>query len=52
MNVVLLKKMSEIIDPMCFLCREHERSEVAHGVRIGSKRKISWRLATDTCSMR
>ena len=35
MNGVPLEKMDEIINPVCFLCREHERSGFVHGVRIG-----------------
>ena len=35
MNGVPLEKMDEIINPVCFLCREHERSGFVHGVQIG-----------------
>ena len=35
MNGVPLEKMDEIINPVCFLCREHERSGFEHGVQIG-----------------
>ena len=35
MNGVPLEKMDEIINPLCFLCREHERSGFEHGVQIG-----------------
>ena len=35
MNGVSLEKMDEIINPVCFLCREHERSGFEHGVQIG-----------------
>ena len=35
MNGVPLEKMDEIINPVCFLFREHERSGFVHGVRIG-----------------
>ena len=35
MNGAPLEKMDEIINPVCFLCREHERSGFVHGVRIG-----------------
>ena len=35
MNGVPLEKMDEIINPVCFLCREHERSRFVHGVQIG-----------------
>ena len=35
MNGVPLEKMDEIINPVCFLCREHERSGFVQGVQIG-----------------
>ena len=35
MNRVPLERMDEIINPVCFLCREHERSGFVHGVQIG-----------------
>lgn len=35
MNGVPLEKMDEIINPVCSLCRDHERSGFVHGVRIG-----------------
>ena len=35
MNGVPLEKMDEIINPVCFLCREHERLGFVHGVQIG-----------------
>lgn len=35
MNGMPLEKMDEIINPVCFLCREHERSGFVHGVRVG-----------------
>ena len=35
MNGVPLEKMDEIINPVCFLRREHERSGFVHGVQIG-----------------
>ena len=35
MNGVPLEKMDEIINPVCFLCRDHERSGFVHGVQIG-----------------
>ena len=35
MNGVPLEKMDEIINPVCFLCREHEWSGFEHGVQIG-----------------
>lgn len=35
MNGMPLEKMDEIINPVCFLCREHERSGFVHGVQVG-----------------
>lgn len=35
MNGVPLEKMDEIINPVCSLCRDHERSGFVHGVQIG-----------------
>ena len=35
MSGVPLEKMDEIINPVFFLCREHERSGFVHGVQIG-----------------
>ena len=35
MNGAPLEKMDEIINPVCFLCREHEWSGFEHGVQIG-----------------
>ena len=35
MNGVPLEKMDEIINPVCALCRDHERSGFVHGVQIG-----------------
>ena len=35
MNGVPLERMDAIINPVCFLCREHERSGFVHGVQIG-----------------
>lgn len=35
MNGVPLEKMDEIINPVCFLCRKHERLGFVHGVQIG-----------------
>ena len=43
MNGVPLEKMDEIINPVCFLCREHERSGFVHGVQIGVL--LAWELA-------
>ena len=38
MNGVPLEKMDEIINPVCFLCREHERLGFVPGVQIGMLR--------------
>ena len=35
MNGMPLREMDEIINPVCSLCRDHERSGFVHGVRIG-----------------
>lgn len=35
MNGVPLQEMDEIINPVCSLCRDHERSGFVHGVQIG-----------------
>lgn len=35
MNGVPLERMDEIINPVCFLSREHELSGFVHGVQIG-----------------
>ena len=35
MNGVPPERMDAIINPVCFLCREHERSGFVHGVQIG-----------------
>ena len=35
MNGMPLREMDQIIDPVCRLCREHERTGFSEGVRIG-----------------
>ena len=35
MNGMPLREIDEIINPVCTLCRDHERSGFVHGVRIG-----------------
>jgi hypothetical protein len=35
MNGMPLREMDQIIDPVCTLCREHERTGFSEGVRIG-----------------
>ena len=35
MNGMPLREMDKIIDPVGTLCRDHERSGVIHGVKVG-----------------
>ncbi|MBQ8241674.1 MAG: hypothetical protein IJZ38_12750 [Bacteroides sp.] len=35
MNGMNLREMDQILDPVCTLCRDHERAGFAAGVRIG-----------------
>ena len=35
MNGMTLQEMDRILDPVCTLCRDHERSGFVAGVRIG-----------------
>ena len=35
MNGMTLQEMDTILDPVCVLCRDHQRSGFANGVRIG-----------------
>lgn len=35
MNGMTLRKMDQILDPVCTLCRDHEKNGFIHGVRIG-----------------
>lgn len=35
MNGMPLREMDEIINPVCSLCRDHERTGFVHGVQIG-----------------
>ena len=35
MNGMTLQQMDRIIDPVCTLCRDHERSGFIHGIQIG-----------------
>ena len=35
LNGMPLREMDWLINPVCALCREHERSGFVHGVRIG-----------------
>lgn len=35
LNGIPLRKMDWIIDPVCALCRDHERNGFVHGVQVG-----------------
>lgn len=35
MNGMTLQEMDQILDPVCTLCRDHERAGFIHGVQIG-----------------
>lgn len=35
MNGMSLREMDQILDPVCTLCRDHERAGFVAGVRIG-----------------
>ena len=35
MNGMTLREMDQILDPVCTLCRDHERAGFAEGVKIG-----------------
>ena len=35
MNGMTLREMDTILDPVCILCRDHQRSGFIEGVRIG-----------------
>lgn len=35
MNGMSLREMDQILDPVCTLCRDYERSGFIHGVKIG-----------------
>ena len=35
MNGIELREMDRILDPVCALCRDHERSGFVHGIQIG-----------------
>ena len=36
MNGMTLQEMDQILDPVCTLCRDHERAGFIHGVQIGA----------------
>ena len=35
MNGMTMREMDQILDPVCSLCRHHERSGFVHGVQVG-----------------
>ena len=35
MNGMSLREMDQVIDPVCSLCRHHERSGFVQGVQVG-----------------
>lgn len=35
MNGMELREMDRVIDPVCTLCRDHERAGFIHGVQLG-----------------
>ena len=35
MNGMNLREMDQILDPVCTLCRDHDRAGFIHGVQIG-----------------
>ena len=35
MNGMTIREMDRVVYPVCTLCRDHERSGFAHGVRVG-----------------
>ena len=37
LNGMPLREMDWIINPVCALCRDHERNEFVHGVQLGAK---------------
>ena len=37
MNGMTLQEMDRILDPICTLCRNHERSGFVEGIKIGTK---------------
>ena len=36
MNGMTLQEMDRILDPVCTLCRDHERAGFLHGVQVGA----------------
>lgn len=43
MNGMELKEMDRIIDPVCTLCRDHERAGFVEGIKVGIRLAISAR---------
>lgn len=39
MNSMTLQEMDQILDPVCTLCRDHERAGFTAGIRIGIRLK-------------
>ena len=37
MNGMTLREMDQILDPVCTLCRDHEKAGVMEGVRVGMR---------------
>ena len=37
LNGMPLREMDWIINPVCALCRDHERNEFVHGVQLGAQ---------------
>ena len=45
LNGTPLREMGWIINPVCALCRDHERSGVVHGVQVGIRLAQETRIA-------
>ena len=45
MNGMTLQEMDRILDPVCTLCRDHERAGFIHGVQLG----VNLSQETDKC---
>ena len=45
LNGTPLREMGWIINPVCALCRDHERSGFAHGVQVGIRLAQETRIA-------
>ena len=45
LNGMPLREMDWIIDPVCTLCRDHERSGFVHGVQVGIRLAQEMRIA-------